>query len=160
MIIALYGEKRVGKDTTADIIKKYFPTFQRVAFADIPKEIISKTFGITKEQFDDLKNTNEVYRQYLVNFAETMKKYFGNDIWAKLAINSEDNILITDLRFKEEYDYIKKYNPIIIHIVDKNINEKHIHKLPYDYEIDNTEKDLIKLEEKILKIFKNFTKNT
>jgi len=149
MIIALYGEKRVGKDTVANILLKYIK-YKRVAFADIPKDIICKTFNITLEEFEEHKDH---YRPFLINFAEYMKKIKGKDYWAKMALESEyKNILITDLRFKEEYNYIKQFNPIIIHIVDKNIPEKYIHKLPHDYEIDNTEKDLVKLEGQVLKI--------
>jgi dephospho-CoA kinase len=155
MIIALYGEKRVGKDTTAKILQKYLPNFKKVAFADIPKDILCDTFEIDREKFEDLKNTDPIFRKYLINFAESMKRYFGKDIWAKLALKESQNIIISDLRFKEEYDYIKKFNPIIIHIIDKNIKEQDIDKLPFDFEIDNTEKNQKKLEIQIKDILKN-----
>ena len=147
MIIALYGEKRVGKDYACKIIQKYLP-YKRIAFADIPKSIICKTLNISLFEFE---NNKEKYRPYLIRFAEEMKKYLGKDIWCKMA-NVTDNIIITDLRFKEEYNCIKKYNPIIIHIIDKNIPETNIHKLPFHYEIDNTSKDPQKLEQKIKEI--------
>jgi len=149
MTIALYGEKRVGKDYTCKILQKYLP-YKRIAFADIPKNIICKTLNISLTEFE---NNKEKYRPYLIRFAEEMKNYFGKDIWCKM-VNVTDNTIITDLRFKEEYDCIKKYNPIIIHIIDKNIPETNIHKLPFHYEIDNTSKDSQKLEFQILSILR------
>jgi len=158
MLIAFYGEKRTGKDTSAEILHKLLPDFKKTSFAYIPKKILAQTFGISIEKFEELKNTDEIFRQYLINFAETMKEYFDQYVWAKLAISGE-NLIITDLRFKEEYDYIKKYNPIIIHIVDRNIKEENIDKLPFHFEIDNTEKDIKLLIKKIKKVYndiKNF----
>ena len=154
MIIALYGEKRVGKDTTANILQKYFPNLEKRAFANIPKNILCKTLNISLAEFE---NNKEKYRPYLIRFAEEMKKYFGKDIWAKLV--TKDNILITDLRFKEEYEYIKKFNPIIIKIIDKNILQKNIDILPYDYIINNSKKDLKSLEEQVQKIVKKIKEN-
>ena len=145
-MIALYGEKRVGKDTTADIILKYKP-LKRVAFADLPKEIFCKTLNITREELEENK---EKYRPALNRFSEEMKNHFGKDVWAKVV--KDENVIITDLRFIEEYEYIKKFNPIIIHIVDKNKKEENIHNLPFHFEIDNTEKDLKVLEDNIIKI--------
>ena len=160
MIIALYGEKRVGKDTTADILQKYLPSFKRIAFADIPKKILSKTLNLSINEFNNLKNNNENYRNMLIKFAEEMKNYLGKNIWAKIALHNfdlnKDKILITDLRFIEEYIYIQKYNPIIIiKIKDKNIQETNIHSIPYNYIIDNTEKNLEKLEKNVKKILKS-----
>jgi dephospho-CoA kinase len=153
MIIALYGEKRVGKDTAAELLHQELPHFRKVTFARIPKEILSQTCGISLQQFENLKNEDPTFRQYLINFAESMKKYFGKDIWVKLALKDGiDNIIITDLRFEEEYEYIKNFNPIIIHIKDDNIKETDIDKLPYDFEIDNTEKNIPKLKAQIKKI--------
>jgi hypothetical protein len=85
-----------------------------------------------------------------------MKQYFGKNIWAKLTLQNEDpnSLLITDLRFKEEYDFIKQFNPIIIKIINNNIEEKNIDKLPYHFIIDNTEKNYKLFEEKIQKILK------
>ena len=151
MIIAFYGEKRTGKDTSAEMLHKLLPKYKKVSFAEIPKKILCKTFGITMEQLEKLKNEDDRFRQYLINFAEGMKDYLGKDIWANLAI-SDENLIITDLRFEEEYNYIKKFNPLIIHIVNKNIEEKYIDKLPFDIEIDNTKRDLKSLENKIKKV--------
>ena len=118
-------------------------------------------FDISTEQFDVLKNTIPYYRTYLIRFAEKMKQELGNDLWIKLALkDKKDNFIITDLRFKDEFDYLKKYNIIIIKIIDKNIKETDIDQLEYDYLIDNTNKDILELEDKVNKIIKEIMKNT
>jgi len=154
MIIGIYGEKRVGKDTTAKILSELLG-LEIKSFAKIPKEIISKTLGISIELFENLKNENQYYRQMIINFAEIMKEKLGKDIWVKM-LDKSDSFIISDLRFKEEVEAIKKINKnfIIIKIIDKNVKETDIHQFDYDFIIDNTKKDINILKEKCKNIIK------
>jgi len=153
MTIFLYGEKRVGKDTVADVIEKYIKV-DRFSFAKKPKEIFCKIKGIS---LDDFEKNKEKYRKDLIWFSEEIKKGYPY-IWAdfvKKQMNVTKINLITDLRFKVEYERIKEVdNVIVIHVIDKNIKEEFIEKIDFDKEIilDNTEKDINKLKDKVKKI--------
>jgi hypothetical protein len=150
MTILLYGEKRVGKDTVADIIEKFI-NINRFAFAKKPKEIFCKIKNISLEYFE---NNKEKYRSEFNWFAEEMKKGYPY-IWVdfvKKQMNVTEINLITDLRFNVEYEKIKEIDNIkVIHIIDKNIKEENIDKIKFNEEIilDNTEKDINKLQNKV-----------
>jgi len=49
-IICLIGQKRVGKDSVADIIQAHDPEFRRFALADPIKDIARIMFNFTEEQ--------------------------------------------------------------------------------------------------------------
>ena len=49
-IICLIGQKRVGKDTVADIIQELEPGFRRFALADPIKDIARIMFNFTEDQ--------------------------------------------------------------------------------------------------------------
>jgi len=153
MTILLYGEKRVGKDTVADIIEEFIKV-DRFSFAKKPKEIFCKLKGIS---LDDFEKNKEKYRKDLIWFAEEMKKGYPY-IWVdfvKRQMNVTKVNLITDLRFKVEYEKIKEIdNVVVIHIIDKNIKEENIDKIEFEnvFILDNTEKDIDKLKNKVKNI--------
>jgi hypothetical protein len=49
-VICLIGQKRVGKDTVADIIQAHDTEFQRFALAEPIKDIARIMFNFTEEQ--------------------------------------------------------------------------------------------------------------
>jgi len=132
-IILIAGQKRAGKDYIAKIIKKETKG-KILSFADTIKDIISVTFGITREELDLYKNQDFRYgidifnlqntyryevktlsfREILQRFGtEAMKPIFGKNIWVKLVkkkINKTNKncFIIPDFRFLEEYKGIKK----------------------------------------------------
>jgi predicted metal-binding transcription factor (methanogenesis marker protein 9) len=144
----IHGQKRSGKDYLANKIIEVFPSFQKYAFADPLKDIISITFDITREELDNHKNEEDglyIYEDDMIGYkkitdfrkvlqyfgTEAMKKYFGNNVWADLFVkkyNESDNkdFIISDYRFYEdEFLYLKnKINDKIITIKIKN-NNKH-----------------------------------
>lgn len=104
MKIALCGKMASGKTYISNLlIDKY--NLEKYSFADKIKDIANDLF---KCQY---KN-----RELLQNIADKMKE-IDNDIWVKYIlskIEKKDNIIIDDLRFKNELNYLKKYNFIII----------------------------------------------
>lgn len=154
MIIGIIGNKGVGKDTVANYIEQNINRmFAKIAFADKLKFICSL---LTQTPLEDwynqkLKDTpikNEYFKKY--TYREFMQK-LGTDairtvfpnMWVDCLFasidNSKYNYIISDIRFKNEYDAIAKYeDSIFIHVIrNTNFKDYHtsedlswIHKLP------------------------------
>lgn len=173
-VIGITGPKRSGKDTSAMYLKSMFE-YEPMAFADPMKDILCLTLGISRETLDDFKNnpsTNKIFgqewdeysleynyefytdmRQVLQRFGtEAMKKHFGTDVWAQKLVQDAltwdmENIVVSDLRFLNEYEYLKEYSDkltiIRIHkdskeaLEDAHSSEQEYKQIPSDYEISN-----------------------
>jgi len=96
-IILIGHKKRQGKDTFANMLAD-LTGGKIIRFADPMKQIIADTFSITLEELEKLKNDeqflmhvchHQTYRDILQRFgSEAMKKQFGSDVWADLAVDS------------------------------------------------------------------------
>lgn len=124
MIVLIHGKKRSGKDTLAGILKELEPRLTVKSFAGPLKEITAKSFDISLETVDYLKNNEDIkieftdskeklctgnsVRNFLQNLGtEAIKPIFGNDVWAKLLIegyNTQTHLLVPDFRVIEEYN--------------------------------------------------------
>lgn len=106
-----------GKDTAAlHLIEKY--DFFRVAFADSLRDHVGKLYNLSWEQM-----TTELKSKTVPRLSTTPRKIlqdFGaeqrardKDIWARLACekieSTAKNIVVTDFRFPNEYDFLKTY---------------------------------------------------
>ena len=156
MIIGLIGQKRVGKDTVASIIKninanldtKY--NFKCMALADPIKDIARIMFNFTEEQlYDDAKDiidpkwgikprdffeqfgTNimqfDIYN-YLPNLETQVEKrlFWVKSLLAKIQIDKDKNVIITDVRGLHEINEINKFTDgkaIFIRIVKQPKNK-------------------------------------
>lgn len=129
-VILLNGLPRVGKDTVADYLVDNHG-YTKLSFATELKNIMCRTFGITREALDDYKNNPNTYTLTLTNNennevifntdfrdvlryfgTEGMKPTFGDSIWARLTYDKikekieKDSIskfVIPDFRFSVEY---------------------------------------------------------
>ena len=171
-IIAICGFQGSGKDTLADILVNKH-CFIKFSFASATKDVVSSLFGWDRIMLEG--NTLE-YREKrnivdtwwseklsIPNFTPRMalqmigtdlfRKKFFDEIWVsiverKIIENIDKNIVISDCRFPNEINMVKKYGAKLIHIY---------RKLPhcfYDYKYDdniNKEKheynDILKLHE-------------
>jgi len=137
-IIGLTGRKRSGKDT----VGKYMVDrgYTRVAFADALKNACREIFGFTDEQLngDELKETVDDYWEHTPReilqtvgtelFRNTLPKFcnnISNDIWIRvvgkkindLISQGQTKIVITDVRFENEYRFIKQQGGKIFKII-------------------------------------------
>jgi len=162
MLIGLVGRKFSGKDTLGlYLIKKY--SFTRLAFADSLKNACKIIFGFSDSQINgDLKETIDPFwghtpREILQkvgtdlfrNKLSDLCKNISSDIWIKnierqLESIDTTNIVITDVRFPNEVDFIKKHGGITIKITRPNLihnfehsSENQIDEMVCDYEIIN-----------------------
>ena len=153
MIIGICGHKGSGKDYLANILKEY-TGFKVVHFADPIKDIISDLFKISKDELNELKNSEDTkilgtnMRSILQTFGTNiMQKFCGKRIWVDLVLK-EDNLIIADVRFQHEVNAILEKGGFIIKLdspcLDSHISESGIDKIPdscFKYIFDNTKKD-------------------
>jgi len=173
MIIGLLGKKGSGKDTVGNYISKNY-NGQCESFAKPLKDICKilflfndeQLYGNLKEELDNYwKITPRHAFQYIGtelirNKIKELIPNIGDNFWIKnmeKRLNDNDNdidndndnkklIIITDVRFQNEVDFIKSKNGIVIKINRDNIindehsSEKNIDYIKnYDYIIDNND---------------------
>lgn len=170
-LIGICGIKKSGKDTSADyLINNYALT--KKAFADPLKKACKELFYLTDDQLygpQDIKESAD--QRWFGCSARTILQYVGTDLlrdqlnkimpelgedifvynfklWyeAELQKNTiPPHIIISDVRFQNEVDYIKKLGGIVIRINrpsvetnDMHPSEKSIKNLiNIDYDVDN-----------------------
>ena len=154
MIIGLCGNQGAGKDTVGDILISDYG-FIKLTFASTLKEIVSVLFSWPRDLLEGITETSRVWRETtddfwsektgIANFTprkalqiigtDLFRIHFYNDIWANivenkiniiLKNNSNANIVVTDCRFSNEINIIKKFpNSHIITIVRNSNNNLH-----------------------------------
>jgi len=150
-IVAIHGLIGHGKDTLASCIANEIVSMRTVrkAFADIPKHNISLITGIplhaivnkgfTSHHFDFSREQKNTYlEQWGMTLGEFLQKYtteacrnvIDNNIWIKSLMNSipEDDDLntyiVTDVRFENEIEALKKRNATLIKITRPNYEKE------------------------------------
>lgn len=136
----------------------YFPTLQVTnKLPDNAKILTDNKFSkaVSINDMSFVQNTWISIRQLLQVFGtECMRKIFGDKIWIMTALQNQNNIIISDLRFIAEYNEVKSRKGRIIYIKRDickpgvHASEKEVQTLlksnKFDYIIDNngTLKDL------------------
>ena len=135
MIIGLIGQKRVGKDTVANIIQEYDKEYKRFALADPIKDIARIMFNFSEEQlFESEKDQvdgkwgikprdffekfgTEIMQYDIYKYLPALESHVPQrSFWVKSLINKinkieSDNpkVIITDIRGYHELNEIKKH---------------------------------------------------
>ena len=165
-IIAFAGKSESGKDTIGELLIKN-NNYERHAFGDSVKETCRAIFKFTNEQL--YGNKKDVIDKFwgikprdAFQFVGTdmcrnqMHKLIpsiGENIWVRSlereilnAIESNKKIIVTDVRFQNELDLIKKLGGVVIRIHrhtgknDQHESEKNVDSLKdVDIEFDNNE---------------------
>lgn len=129
-IIVLSGDHGVGKDVWAKLMKAKNPEIEIIRFADPLRKAFDDA-GIPSHAVDSLKRTPYVFperivdgydlngmtmREALIHVAETNKQKFGQDYYAKQAIQKAQKalavsklILFTDMRFDIENQLVQDF---------------------------------------------------
>lgn len=129
-IIVLSGDHGMGKDTWAKLMKTKNPEIEIIRFADPLREAFERA-GVSSDSIDKLKRTSYVFpekivdgydlngmtmREALIYVAETNKQKFGQDYYAKqaiekaqLALQHSKLIVFTDMRFLVENEAIQDF---------------------------------------------------
>lgn len=142
-IIAICGFQGAGKDTLANILVEKHG-FVKLSFAGTVKDVASCVFGWDREMLEGgtlesrkqreivdewwaarLNIPNLTPRWVLQNFGtELFRNHFHQDIWIaciEKKISKYENVVITDCRFPNEIDSIKKLGGKLVHIYRKKL---------------------------------------
>ena len=139
MIIDITGLISSGKDTAADYLIR-FHGFKKLSYAGTLKDTVAAVFGWDREMLEGTTQNSREWREQVDEWwadrlqmphltprwvlqywgTEVARKNFHNDIWVasvenKLR-NTNDNVVITDCRFKNEVDAIKKAGGMTLRI--------------------------------------------
>ena len=175
--IALCGNKQSGKDTIADyLIEKH--GFIKYSFAEPVKKISKVLFSLSDNQLNGnykeikderwnlspreiMQRLGTEFGQYYIYklFPELKGKIKEKELWLEpfksfLEQNKGKKIVIADLRFKHEYEFLKSYLFNIIK-VERNTNLVDLHPSENEFKyfksdfIINNNKSKIELYNKI-----------
>jgi len=134
MLLALSGKQGVGKDTCAEMFVEL--GFSSIAYADPMKRKFAEITGLPIDVYDDFKRSSLSYKENSMNgrdicvgigmlMRELSPNLFTDTVQA--FIDEKSNTVVTDMRFQNELDHMKKNNATIIKIVRPGIDEiKHI----------------------------------
>jgi hypothetical protein len=161
-IIGITGRKRHGKDTLGDYLVKHHG-YTKIGFADALKEACRHIFGFNDDQlYGDLKEVDDefwktsprkvlqyvgtdLFRDQIANIMPDVK----SDIWIKVVENKilqnpDKRYVITDVRFENELEFLKKHNALTIKVqrdtltnIDSHVSESYIDQLETKYKILN-----------------------
>jgi len=133
MIIGLIGQKRVGKDTVASIIKEFDNEYKCMALADPIKDIARIMFNFSEKQLYDAEKDiidnkwnikpREFFEQFGTDIMQfdiykylpalesrvPQRKFWVLSLLSKLEKN--DKVIITDIRGQHELEEVIKFDP-------------------------------------------------
>jgi hypothetical protein len=128
MIIGLSGYAQSGKDTVASIlVEKY--GYTRIAFADPIRELLyemdppvpvgsgNEKHTVGLQNYIDIYGWDEakqhpIVRSMLQNLGGGARKVFGDSFWIYQALSDvapQDKVVVSDVRFVNEADWIKDF---------------------------------------------------
>jgi len=148
MIIGLSGYAQSGKDTTAELLCLNYK-YKRQSFADPMRQALMiinpKLDSITRlsEYVDDYgweiaKQNPEVRRLLQVFGTDFGRKMLGADVWVKMLmdkLNYEDRVVISDVRYPNEAEAIRKLGGSVWRINRRNHSAVNGH--PSEHAMDN-----------------------
>ncbi len=147
--IGITGVKRSGKDTAcrllSDLTYESGYTPLRFAFADSLKEEVAKELGIPLAHLEHLKNTPTMRHLLQWYGTEQGRNVKGERVWidkldAKIKVLTQNPkypycIIIPDVRFQNEIDYVKNFEQGFIIRIDKRIvssdGSRYLDESPY-----------------------------
>lgn len=156
-LIGLSGKKQSGKDTFCKFLRdsvehSHRPAFvehsHRLAFADFLKMEVADACGVTMEFIEMNKGRFRPMLQWWgTDFRRNTQ---GNDYWIQQLehafhyVRNETLVIITDVRFPNEYDFVKSNGGIMVRInkdvcnsYDSHPSETSLDNHKFDFVVDN-----------------------
>ena len=166
-MVGLVGKKGSGKTTVAKHLEKY--GYKREQFAKPLKSAAKEIFLLQNNQLYNSRSKEQVDsrwgltpRQILQRLGTEVVREFDEDIWVKslecrIGLEKCSRFVIEDCRFKNEGDFVKRNNGILLKLVGRgsgsdNHASESLSDIHADYRIDNsgTFEDLYEQVEKIV----------
>lgn len=160
MLIGLTGKAGCGKDTIASMLHMQHG-FSKVSYAAPLKIAISSMLGVSLADLEDryfkeatIPSIGKSPRQMMQTLGtEWGRNLVNKDLWLILANESirrhrkeEKSVVVTDVRFENEAQDIRRQGGIILHIyrnntpaVNEHISEASVKKAPFDFYIYNND---------------------
>lgn len=136
MIIGLCGLKESGKTTSAKYLESKFG-FKRMALADPVKEAARVIFGFTQDQLytTEGKETIDLRWGFTPRHAcqilgTEVGRQFSKDVWInnlKIRCSHYDKVVVEDVRFKNESEFIKNAGGVVIGIRRESLSTDDLH---------------------------------
>ena len=111
-LICISGKQYSGKDTLAKILLNEFTDFKRIGIGDAIKVEYGKKHNLTYEEIDSNKGK---YRTGLIELGDWGRS-IDPDFWLKKIIESDENIIVTDVRLIHEAEVFKKAGAFLIRV--------------------------------------------
>lgn len=135
MIVGILGKKGSGKSTVARYLVRRHK-FVRMSFATPLKKMLTRGLGLPRKFTTDptlkegpnplLNHKTPRYAMQTLGY-EWGRQYLGEDFWVKHLANrmpKDRNIVIDDVRFDNEVQWLQTQNATFIHIFNEGGYEK------------------------------------
>ena len=128
-IIGISGLARSGKDSFFDLAKTFLRKkglkYRKMSFADELKkeceELLSKYVGVSA--FTEKDSEKEIIRPLLVTYGTHIRRKLNENCWiekiepeVKRCLANKEVVFITDVRFKNEIDWVHNQGGNSVHI--------------------------------------------
>jgi len=154
MIIGLSGRAGSGKDEVAKVLVDLYG-YKRIAFADAIRDALYELNPLVSDRirvadlvdeygWDFAKKNFEVRRLLQIFGTEVGRKQFGEDVWAMKVLDGldfGDKVVVTDVRFGNEYYGIKWNHGEVWRVERPNIEPVNDHIS--EHALDNWEFDRV-----------------
>lgn len=174
MIIGISGKIGSGKTTVAELILAKDKRFESKSFVFKLKKIVALLTGSSYEDniTQEGKNKGSIFGKTLGELQQiigtnVMRDNFDKDVWVKALFadyNPDKSFwIISDVRFKNEADYIKQMGGIIVRIegdpAGVRANSKRDHTHPSETELDNYDFDCMYYNEEGVTELQDYVNN-
>ena len=136
-VIAVSGKQFAGKDTVVEILLQYLKNFKRIGIGDAIKEEYSKRTGLSVEEIEKNKSA---YRPDLIALGDEGRA-ISSDYWLRKILDSDFNVIISDLRLKNELNLAKQYNAITIRVESSRENRSKRGNIVKENDLTETDLD-------------------
>lgn len=179
MLIGISGKKFSGKSTIATLLHNA-TGYEVVSFADKLKDITCILSGCTRKDLEDYEFKEKrcvppylvpycgnaekpTFRAFLQHFGSEVMRGVNDSIWIdSTLLNCDENAIISDVRFPNEADAIRKRGGIIIkverdtHSKDSHSSETSIDDIKGDYVIwnDTTLENLVSNVDSLVRLLR------
>ncbi len=138
ILIGISGKKKSGKDTVFSNIRALLPLLnvERIGFADALKQEVASAFGVSIEYLEANKTA---FRSILQAWGDgrreiTSKTYWIEKVTRKLNDSRADVVVIPDVRYKNEFNFINTLGGYMIRLHRSNWDSSDQH--PSEIELD------------------------